>query len=317
MKKYFYSLLLLLFLVKAAAQQASRITQAAEEFGMDNPAGQSIEEMRYRGTVANIYWRNQWWQFQSAGHPTTQTLTWLDTRPANSLVGFALAADKIGETRQIGLSGRYAHTVAEGLKIGVSAGMTSHRIFTENLDQYDPGDPVAASAGGTRWRLSVGAGAFYHFVEGERAWKWFAGASFRRVFFLDKLPGDGESPVETDLLAQGGLGRKSWWAGARLRISLEQPGALDAYVRKYFLDNQFFLGGTVTSDRKHHTAGGQAGYEWLLSRGGTSNNHYLAVSLGFSKPLSKYVDGGSLIFDAHAAWAWERGKGKAVEGKRF
>ncbi len=67
-----------------------------------------------------------------------------------------------------------------------------------------------------------------------------------------------------------------------------------------------FFGATATSDASHHTLGGQVGYERLLNSSGEWNNHYLTLSLGLAKPLSKYIYGDNLIFDAKATWSWQR-----------
>lgn len=307
MKKRLLPLLLLFFFVKINAQQSSRYTQTADEFGLDNPAGLSFEEMRYRGTIVSGYLRNQWWLGDAvAGYPRTQALSWLNNRPERYQFGGAFLADKIGETRSFGLLGRYAHTVAEGLKIGISVGGFSQRVAVERLDQYDAGDPVAQAAGQTRWRMSVSGGAFYHLFDRNRLWNWFAGLSFRQSLLLSALPGGDKPPAETDLLAQGGFGRDSWWTGARLRWSRAYPEALDLYLRKYFDRDRYFVGGIFTTDLQHRTAGVQAGLERPLSTGGERGNHYLTVSLGFSKPLSNYVQGGNLIFDGRVTWAWEQ-----------
>ena len=287
------------------AQQSSQFTHSADFFSLDNPAGLSIEEMRYKGTVVNLLVRNQWWDFNTSGYPQTQILTWLNNYPENHLIGAAVVVDKIGETRQTGLSGRYAHRLANGLKLGVSAGMVRQRIFTGKLDQFDPNDPLAATAGDPRWRLMTGAGMFYSNYRHNAAWNWFAGLSFRRVIFMNKTEGS-DTPPMTDVLAQGGIGQGTLWAGGRLRLSFNQPSALDVYVRNYFLNDRIFLGGMATSDADHHTLGIQAGYQHLLASAGQWNNHYLTISTGFSKPLSKYVQGGNLIFDFRATWSWQR-----------
>lgn len=311
MKKHLLLLLLLLLFLKANAQQSSIFIQSADDFGSDNPAGLSIEEMRYPGMSASVLARNQWWKFNAAGYPQTQRVSWLDNTSSRYQVGAAFLADKIGETRQAGISGRYAHIIIEGLKIGVSAGIISQTISFGNLDIYDTDDPVADAASGARWRLLAGAGAFYSGFDPLLSFRWYAGLSFQYASFLQQLPGMSETPSEAELLAQGGVRWGTWWSGGRLRISLEQPSALDFYLRKYLLgeegiENNFFLGGILTADRQYQVAGLQAGYERKLRSGGFWDNHYLVVILGFSKPLSKYIYGGNLIFDAKAAWAWQR-----------
>jgi hypothetical protein len=307
------SVIYLLFLIplfsSVNAQQSSKITQAAEEFGIDNPAGISIEEIRYRGATVSAHLRNQWWRLNTPGFPQSQTLTWLDNTSESHQIGAVLLADKIGETRQTGAMGRYAHTLGSGLKIGVSAGISSHRIFTENLDRYDEDDPLTTSAGDARWRYSAGAGLFYARYEAVLTFKWFAGLSFRQTAFLSALPDNSTPPAERDLLAQGGIGWASWWATGRLRISSHGPGALDLYLRKYLADgkqNNFFLGGIASSDGNYQTAGGQIGFERLIKKGGLWDNHYLAICLGISKPLSKYIQSGNLVFDARMTWSWQR-----------
>lgn len=306
MKKHLCFSFLLCLACQLTAQQSSRFTQSADEFGLDNPAGLTFEEMRYRCATLGGYLRNQWWK--GAGFPRAQAVSWLDARPARYHYGATFVTDKIGETRTLGLQGRYAHTLVEGLKIGILAAGYSQQINVANLDQYDENDPLAAEAGETRWRLAVGAGAFYHLFERKRrTWHWFAGAAFRRSFPLSKLSGGGDPPAETDLFAQGGLGhRDSWLIGGRLRASLYQPAALDVYGRKYFINGNYFVGGIFTSDKKYQTAGVQAGFERELRLGSDGDNHYLAVSLGFSKPLSNYIEGNNLIFDMRATWILEQ-----------
>ena len=306
MKKHFHFFLLFV-ITTVNAQQSARYGQSADEFGLDNPAGLSFEEMRYKGTVLSGYLRNQWWKGSGTGFPSTQVLSLLNTRHRRHQYGGAFLADKIGETRNLGLMARYAHTVAKGLKIGVSAAGYSQRIAIENLDEYDAGDELVMAAGEARWRLSAGVGAFYHMFNRNRVWNWFAGASIRHAFLLDQIPGSTESPAETDILAQGGIGRGSWWAGGRLRVSIHQPGALDVYLRKYLTEEErFFLSVIVTSDKRYQTAGMQAGLEWPLSTGGINGNHYLITNIGISKPVSKYIEGNNLIFDVRVAWAWQR-----------
>lgn len=306
MKKYLYLCFALAIGIELVAQQASRLTQSADDFGLDNPAGLSFEEMRYRGTVLSGLIRNQWWIGDAVGYPRTQALSWLDTRPEHYQYGAAILADKVGETRSFGLMARYAHTLAEGLKIGLSASGNSQRIAVERLDQYDVADPLAAAAGDTRWRLAVSAGAFYHIYQRNRAWNWFAGLAVRHGFALRHFTENAEAPAETDLLAQGGIGRGAFWAGGRLRMSLHLPGALDVYARQYFSDERFFLGGIFTTDSEHQTAGVQAGMERLLSSRGDKGNHFLTLSFSFARPLSHYVEGGSLIFDGRITWSWEQ-----------
>ncbi len=307
MKKYLQILFItILSSTTSIAQQASRYAQSADEFGTDNPAGLSIEEMRYRGTVVHLLVRNQWWNFSTPGYPQAQALTWLDNASERHQMGATVLSDKIGETRQTGFSGRYAIRLAKGLKVGVSVGLLSHRVSIENLDQFDEGDPLAATVGNARLRLHSGIGAFYSFYDRNAAWNWFAGLSFRHVNFLDETQGSGKAQAEDDLLAQGGFGRGSVWVSGRLRLSLNQPTALDAYIRNYFLDERFFLGAMASSDASHYAVGAQFGYERLLSSAGQWNNHFLTLSAGLSKPLSKYVQGGSLIFDFKGTWSWQR-----------
>ncbi|MEK7253521.1 MAG: type IX secretion system membrane protein PorP/SprF, partial [Bacteroidota bacterium] len=306
MKQSLYLLILVFSFSQTQAQQTSRIAQAAEEFGSDNPAALSIEEILYRGANLSLRLRNQWWDFQTTGYPQTQSIAWLDNRAANSHYGATLIADKIGETRQYGLAARYARTLADGLKLGGSAGIFSQRIYGENLDVFDPNDPLLQVVGETRWRMSVSAGVFYSSSGYNQAWKWFAGAALRRAFFTGRLPGATKSSAETDLLAQGGLGKKGWWIASRLRLSLEQPSAFDLYVRKYVPGERFYLGAIATTDQKRQTAGIQAGGIFQLKKAGGKNDHFLTVNLGFSKPLSKYVYGSQLIFDAHVAWTWQK-----------
>jgi len=308
MKKHLYFFLFLSSVYQLAAQQTSNFSQSADEFGLNNPAGLTIEEMRYRSATLSGYLRNQWWK--GVGFPRAQAVSWLDARPVRYHYGAIFLSDKIGETRTFGLQGRYAHTLVEGLKVGISMTGYSQQINVSNLDQYDENDPLAAAVGEARWRLAVGAGAFYHLFERKRrTWHWFAGAAFRRSFSVSKLPGGSEPPAETDLFAQGGLGhRDSWLAGGRLRVSLHQPAALDVYARKYFASGNYFIGGIFTTDQKYQTAGIQAGFERELRSSGDGDSHYLALSLGFSKPLSSYIEGNNLIFDMRATWILEQGR---------
>lgn len=309
MKYYLYPFILLLPCFALPAQQSTIINQAADEFGYANSAGLSMEEMRFRGTLVNVFVRNQWWSANTPGSPRTQMVSWLDNTSQRHQYGAYFISDKIGETYQAGITGRYAHTIAEGLRVGITGGMTSNRIFVENLDQYDEGDPLAARAGESRWKLISGAGIFYTSYRPNTAFNWFAGLSFNYRTFLSSWP-ESEAVSETDLLAQGGVGWNSWWAGGRIRASNELPSALDLYLRKYVFEkgkvNNYFAGGLFTSDGNLQTAGVQLGYERQLRSGGLWNNHYLIVSFSFSRSFSKYSFGDQLIFDAKATWAWER-----------
>lgn len=306
MKKIYFLLFSIFLISPSSAQQASRFTQSADDFGLDNPAGLSFEDMRYHGTTLNANVRNQWWSGE--GYPRTQALSWLDTRRERYHWGGAFIADKIGATTSLGLQGRYAHTVAKGLKIGVSATGMSQSIDLEKHNLFDTGDPVAMAAGDTRWWLGASAGVFYSRFDIDLPWNWFAGAAFRHVLPLNQLPGGGEDPTATDFLAQGGIGWSTWWLGGRLRASLRQPGAFDVYARKYILGYQYFFGGIVTSDAEQFTAGAQLGMERLLSSTANKGDHFLVISLSFSKPMSNYVQGNNLIFDGRVVWIWAREK---------
>lgn len=289
------------------AQQTGLFGQAAESFGLYNPAGLAFEEMRHDGTIFNLHSRNQWWNQNLPGQPKTQTLTWLENQQ-KQLFGIRLNTDQIGETNRVGVAGRYAHAAGEGLKIGVGAGIYSNNTNVEKLYIYDLDDEVAMQAGETRLQLEASAGLFYHFFDPNRAWQWFAGASFRRLFFITPLAGSEGSTPETDLQLQGGISREKWLIAGQARISFQQPSAADFYLRRYFAGETVFLGLLATSDLRHHTAGVQAGYEWPLKSGGKQNNHYLNFSLGMSKPLSQYIDGNNLIVDFRVVWLWGHGK---------
>lgn len=306
MKKIYFLLFSIVFIISLNAQQASRFTQSADDFGLDNPAGLSFEDMRYQGTTLNANVRSQWWSDE--GYPRTQALSWLDTRRERYHWGGAFIADQIGATNSLGLQGRYAHTIAKGVKIGISATGMSQKIDLPAHNIFDTGDPVAAAAGDTRWWLGASAGVFYSRFDATLPWNWFAGVAFRHILPLNQLPGGGEDPTATDFLAQGGIGWSSWWLGGRLRLSLHQPAALDVYARKYLFREKYFLGAIATSDTQYQTAGIQFGMEQPLRLDEEKGNHVLAVSLGFSKPLSSYVQGNTLIFDGRIVWIWEREK---------
>lgn len=303
MKKHLYNILILFVFTPLIAQQSSQFTQSADQFGLDNPAGLSIEEMRIQGTTVNLYFRNQWWNFETSGYPQNQTITWLYNGADYGHFGAAIVSDKIGETQQFGIKGRYAHRLSENLKLGLSAGMFSKRIFIQNLDRYDNDDELIATAGDTKWRLSVTAGLFYH-TPTDQTLNWFAGVAFRRSLYLSDFSNLDTSPNETDLLAQGGIGLRGWWVGSRLRWSLKLPSALDLYARYYFPqedDGPFMVGAIVTSDAKRYVGGAQIGYELKLR----NSDNYFTFNLGFSKPLFSYIYGDQLIFDGRVTWAME------------
>lgn len=288
------------------AQQSGPYGQAAESFGLYNPAGLAFEEMRHSGTIFNLHLRDQWWNQNFPGRPKTQTLTWLENQD-KQLFGARLNTDQIGETGRVGVTGRYARAVGKGFKLGVGAGLHSNKTNVQKLFIYDLDDEVAMQAGESRFQMEAGAGLFYHFFDPNKAWQWFAGASFRRLFFLTPLAGGEGSAPETDLLFHGGISQEKWLIAGQARISFQQPSAADFYLRRYFAGETVFLGLLATSDLRHHTAGIQAGYEWPLKSGGEQNNHYLNFSLGMSKPLSQYIEGDNLIVDFRVVWIWGHG----------
>ena len=301
----FICLLFTLFTIQLNAQQTSPFIQAAEHLGLINPAGLSLEEMQVQGTIVNINIRNQWWNTQVEGKPTTQVLSWLQKENELNHFGVTFISDQIGETKDFSLNTKYAHALGKRLKIGVSIGGIFHRINISQLDQFDENDPLAA-AGENRWKLNTNVGIFYHYFEDNRAWSWFAGTSFQRTFFISTLSQGGQSQLETNILTHGGMGwNKTIWLTGRFRYSINLPPAIDLYFRNYFTKG-LFAGLVATSNINHHTIGAQVGYEWPLEIAAFTNTHWLVTSLGFSKPLSQYINGSNIIFDAKVSWIWDK-----------
>ncbi len=314
MRILIYILLYLTIGQNLLAQQSSIYNQAADEFGFDNPAGLSMEGIRFEGLQGSVTYRSQWMKLDVSGLPRTFLLNLLDNGSCNSLYGLFVGSDKIGETTQTSVLARYAHNLDEGLRIGVSAGWVSDRIAVEELNQYDPGDPVAMQAGNSRSKLAASAGIFYRSrITTGSPFSWFGGLSFRYATFLSDWQGS-SAPPEEDLLLQGGIRWNKLWIGARIRNSFDLPDALDAYARVYTdklgSKNNFFIGAIFTSDETQSTVGGQAGYESNILPGGRYGGHFLIVSTSFSKPMTQYVYGNHLIFDFKLTYTWQRARKK-------
>lgn len=162
MKKIIISAaILLLFVIKAQAQQDPHYTQYMYNMNVINPA--------YAGSKENLsfgmLYRKQWVNLDGA--PSTFTLS--GHSPVGNKVGVGLSAisDKTGPLSENNVYGDFSYTLDLGgehrLAMGVKAGVTMHNLGVGEINQTlrDNTDPSFATDVNNTY-FNIGSGLFYY-----------------------------------------------------------------------------------------------------------------------------------------------------------
>lgn len=132
-------ILLLLFSLKAVAQQDPQYTQYMYNFNVINPAYAGSSET----LAVGLLYRSQWAGLDGA--PKTVTAAIHSPVGKNVGVGMSLITDEIGPVRETNAYADFSYTLQLGgntkLALGIKAGATFHDIGLNNLSLIDDNDP--------------------------------------------------------------------------------------------------------------------------------------------------------------------------------
>ncbi len=143
MKKFYYTLTLMLFIASVNAQQAPQFSQRMFDAMAFNPAvagSKNFQEIKLHSRV-------QWVGFKDA--PRTHLLSYNGRVFKSSGIGAYVVADQTGPTRRNGISLGYAHHIKFSnfnISFGLSSLLSQFSFDTNQLKFHDIDDPIIATS---------------------------------------------------------------------------------------------------------------------------------------------------------------------------
>lgn len=162
-KLYLITLLGLLGLAEAVAQQDPHYTQYMYNMNVINPAYAGSKE----NLAIGLLYRKQWVEIEDS--PTTMTFSGHSPVGRNVGLGLSVINDKIGPVEETNVYADFSYTLNLGgghrLALGIKSGITLHDVglFTDigRNNVPDPNDP-AFSENINNTYLNLGTGLFYY-----------------------------------------------------------------------------------------------------------------------------------------------------------
>jgi type IX secretion system PorP/SprF family membrane protein len=169
MKKLTLTLIVIMFCIRAIAQQDPMLSQYMFNGLFLNPAYAGS----HRYFSSSMLYRTQWVGFDGA--PRTSLFA-IDGPIKNEKMGVGLivAHDQIGVTRQTDVMGNYAYNIQLGkgkLAFGIKGGFGTYNAKVTDLTYWDKGDQIYANDIQSKFIPKFGFGTYYHTEN------WYAGFS--------------------------------------------------------------------------------------------------------------------------------------------